>query len=148
MINRGIGLCLVAPVLDAPQIVAHWPLHEGANTEVYDVMGNNNGTIAGLDPAVACIDDGATGGAVRFDVEPEQHIELLLPEISQLWFEGRSWLRRFFIVDHDNGIFINPSSNQHFCTIHNVYKDIRIKYRLVIVTKTAAIITIKKYGLH
>ena len=73
----------VAPVTPTPappgtpaQMVAHWPMDDGAGTTVTDVVGGNNGTMVGLDSAAAWIADGALGGAVSFDNIDGHHIEV------------------------------------------------------------------------
>jgi hypothetical protein len=55
-----------------PPMVAHWPMDEGAGTVVADVVGGNDGTMVGLDPAAAWLAD----GGVRFDNIDGHHIEV------------------------------------------------------------------------
>ena len=71
-----IGLSPAASVLAVPQVLAHWPMDEGEGTLVADVVGGNDGTMVGLDPAAAWIADGALGGAVLFDNIDGHHIEV------------------------------------------------------------------------
>jgi len=61
-----------ATVVVLPQMVAHWPMDEGTGTVVADVVGGNNGTMVGLDPAAAWLAD----GGVRFDNIDGHHIEV------------------------------------------------------------------------
>jgi hypothetical protein len=65
---------LVGP--EIPEPIADFPMDEGAGTLVADVVGGNDGTMVGLDPAAAWITDGASGGAVRFDNIEGHHIEV------------------------------------------------------------------------
>jgi len=63
-------------------MVAHWPMDDGADTVVTDVVGGNDGTMVGN---VAWIADGAMGGAVSFDgIDPNAHI--LVPHAAELDF--------------------------------------------------------------
>jgi hypothetical protein len=57
---------------EAPEMVAHWPMDEGAGTVVADVVGGNDGTMVGLDPAAAWLAD----GGVRFDNIDGHNIEV------------------------------------------------------------------------
>jgi hypothetical protein len=68
------GLAYQAVVAPAP--VAHWPMDEGEGTVVADVVGGNDGTMVGLDPATAWI-EGALGGAVSFDGIDGHNIAIL-----------------------------------------------------------------------
>jgi lysophospholipase L1-like esterase len=57
--------------------VAHWPMDEGSGTVVTELVDSNNGTIVGLDPAMAWLPPGgAQGGGVRFDNIDGNHIEV------------------------------------------------------------------------
>jgi hypothetical protein len=69
-----IGLCLAAPATS--QMVAHWPMDDGAGTVVTEVVGGIHGTMVGLDPATAWISDGKFGGAISFDDIDGHHIEV------------------------------------------------------------------------
>ena len=53
-------------------LVAHWPMDEGAGTMVTDVVGGNNGTMVGLDPLTAWI----INGGVSFNDLDNNHIEV------------------------------------------------------------------------
>lgn len=53
-------------------LVARWPMLEEGNTVVTDVIGGNNGTLVGLNPATAWF----AGGGIRFDNMEGHHIEV------------------------------------------------------------------------
>ena len=67
-----------------PAMVAHWPMDDGAGTVVTDVVGGNDGTMVGLDPAAAWIADGALDGAVSFDGIDGHNI--VVPDSNELDF--------------------------------------------------------------
>lgn len=53
-------------------LVAHWPMDDGADTVVSDLIAGNNGAITGLNIATAWLD----GGGVGFDNIDGHHIEV------------------------------------------------------------------------
>jgi len=65
----------------APEMVAHWPMDEGAGTVVADVVGGNDGTIVG---GVSWI-EGILGGAVTFD-DTDPNAAITIPHSEALDF--------------------------------------------------------------
>jgi hypothetical protein len=71
-------------------------MDEGSGTVVADVVGGNDGTMVGLDPAAAWITDGALGGAIRFDDIDGHHIEVPHSDVIDFGDENFSlslWIR-------------------------------------------------------
>jgi hypothetical protein len=71
-------------------------MDEGSGTVVADVVGGNDGTMVGLDPAAAWITDGALGGAIRFDNIDGHHIEVPHSEVldfGDVDFSLSFWIR-------------------------------------------------------
>jgi hypothetical protein len=62
----------IAEIAKASNIVARWPMNIGPDTIVTDIIGGNNGTMLGLDPATAWL----PGGGVRFDNTEGHRIEI------------------------------------------------------------------------
>ena len=56
----------IPTVLALPPLEGYWAMDEGEGTLVADEVGGNDGTMSGLDPAVAWI-EGRRGSAIKFD---------------------------------------------------------------------------------
>jgi len=84
------------------KMVAHWPLDDGAGTVVTEVVGGNDGTMVGLDPATAWISDGKLGGAVRFDGTIDHHIEV--PHSDAIEFGDEDFSISCWIRYPDKGV--------------------------------------------
>jgi len=87
-----------------PEMVAHWPMDEGAGTVAADVVGGNDGTLVG---GVTWCADGALGGAVSFDDIDGSRIEV--PHSDAIDFGDESfsvslWIRYPEGVDLEGNI--------------------------------------------
>ncbi len=75
--------------------VAHWKMDEGVGTVVTDLAGGHHGTLIGLDPEAAWINDGQLGSAIRFDGLEGHHIAI--PHADDLDFGDNDFSISLFV---------------------------------------------------